>query len=473
MKSFGRTGIAAAIVLVISAYAYFVEYKGGEKEKQKQEEAEKLVQLDKDSVNKIEIERAGKIIRLEKTGSQWKVLEPVNDLADASQVDQFLSSLTSEKSKETVAEGAAVDWKSFGLDQPVGHIKITAGEKSINYIVGTVKAYDSSNYLRLDQENKVRLGSASWDSFLNKLPQEFRDKRMLRVENVPLYDHLEVVVNEKNRKSRVELKRTDGIWRPVGSKDAFPIAGDKVVAFIDSVKNLRANEFLEGEAAKDTKSLQAPEIVIRFKEGANAPFELKVSSPTASNASKVYVVSSGVQAVASFFKTATDGLKKDLNEFFDKKLPFGFESSQAQKLTLEVGKAVHEFKKEGDKWKLVNTTEKDRNFEAEKVVDLLSKMSRLEATDIMAAVPKGSTPFKLAGKMDVSNEKGESLLHVRWSELKDKKVSALTNKTERLVTVADTAWSTLPLDKILVAKAPPPNPDTPKKESSKASEPNK
>ena len=75
MKSFGRTGFAAAAVLAIVAYAYFVEYKGAEKEKTHLEESEKLVKVDKDAVTKLEILRAGKTVRLEKTGAQWKVTD--------------------------------------------------------------------------------------------------------------------------------------------------------------------------------------------------------------------------------------------------------------------------------------------------------------------------------------------------------------------------------------------------------------
>jgi hypothetical protein len=88
-----KTAALFVILVIIAAYVYFYEIKGGEeKEKQKQAE-EKILVFEPDSVQKIEIRSVFKQFEFTRSDDGWEIQKPLKTAGDKSAIDGILNSL--------------------------------------------------------------------------------------------------------------------------------------------------------------------------------------------------------------------------------------------------------------------------------------------------------------------------------------------------------------------------------------------
>ena len=98
MKNRG-SWILFLVVVLLSLYAYFGEYKGKETEKiAKEQKALILKDIKQDQINTIEINNLEQKISLSKNTEGWVLLSPTSDSADNAEIDSWLKQLVEEKS---------------------------------------------------------------------------------------------------------------------------------------------------------------------------------------------------------------------------------------------------------------------------------------------------------------------------------------------------------------------------------------
>src|SRR5262245_27880008 len=114
-RPFYATYAAAAVLLGLGAYIYFVESKAPEN---KEPAKEKLVSLNKAKVKELALEPQGTdAIRLAKDGSAWNMRAPLVAAADATEAEALLSTLENLEVDQVAAETPA-RLSDFGLDPP-------------------------------------------------------------------------------------------------------------------------------------------------------------------------------------------------------------------------------------------------------------------------------------------------------------------------------------------------------------------
>ena len=88
--SFRTTLVLAVILIGLGIYAYFGEYKGGQKKEQQKENEKVFLEIKKDSIDEVRIEGAGGPVRLVPVSQDvWQLTSPIKTRADQSTVDRI------------------------------------------------------------------------------------------------------------------------------------------------------------------------------------------------------------------------------------------------------------------------------------------------------------------------------------------------------------------------------------------------
>jgi len=102
------------ILLILAAYVYFYEIKGGEEREREKQISEKVFNFETDSVNVVEIRSLFNQFRFERATEGWMIKNPVETGGDKSAIDGLLNNLRNMKKVRefTINDG---EQKDFGL----------------------------------------------------------------------------------------------------------------------------------------------------------------------------------------------------------------------------------------------------------------------------------------------------------------------------------------------------------------------
>jgi hypothetical protein len=449
-----KTLLWAGVVGGLVAYAYFGVHKGDEKKAEAEAKDKTVATWEQKDIEQLSVIKGATRVRLERAEpfdeaktSVWRVVEPYSDLADTTSVSQLIASILSEKTtqlvKELSGEAEQQDLTAFGLQEPAGQVVIEGKGRKQTISLGSVKAYDGSVYLRRDNEPQVWLASSSWDGHVGKAPNDFRDKRIWRIDETPTVSSLSL----SGAGVRTELARQDGIWRAKGGGDPFEISASQIQQYISSVRALRVASWPENGVKRGREIVR-----LRLTDDKGQEFSLAAFAQTGAGEGQVLVESSDLKLAGLAFQSSVDELIKQTPDFFDRRIPFQFDAGAVQSFTISASRpsAVRfgaERKGQGDKnWALAEkpaTEPKGLQLNSEGVEDLLGKLSRLEAEKILSPLRPGTqSPFQEVGSLTL--KLGEKTIGFSWSDLKTDHHLVRSTLSPRLVRVSKVSWETLP-----------------------------
>ena len=197
------------LVLAVLSYAYFVEYRGSEKKLELENQQAKLIDFQKDQINRIELktEVSEKPVILNKNENGWTLESPIEEIADNQRVDEFLNPLVEEMRSAIAQSGEKIDWKTFGLEVPAGQIVLRTNlGQSVEFSVSNLKNFEGESFIRKNNENSVYTASASWLERIYKNETFFRDRSILRK---PIAGVRELILKEKKQ---LTLSFDTGEW---------------------------------------------------------------------------------------------------------------------------------------------------------------------------------------------------------------------------------------------------------------------
>ena len=104
--SYKTTIIIAVLLAALGGYAYFYEYKGGEKKEEAKAKEKTLIEVKKEDVTGIQIHvDKGDSIDITPSGKDaWQITKPMQTRADESTVERVLSAFENLKYKEIIEE---------------------------------------------------------------------------------------------------------------------------------------------------------------------------------------------------------------------------------------------------------------------------------------------------------------------------------------------------------------------------------
>ena len=92
--SFKSTIVVAILLVLLGGYAYWFEYKGGQKREEEKEKEKTLFEVKKEEVTQIQIDgiEAGPVVLVPENKESWKLTKPLQTKADQGTVDRIINS---------------------------------------------------------------------------------------------------------------------------------------------------------------------------------------------------------------------------------------------------------------------------------------------------------------------------------------------------------------------------------------------
>jgi hypothetical protein len=235
---------ALGVLLALSAYVYFVEIRGGEKEKKNKEESEKVLVFEKDQVVGLVLTHGGERIRLQKLQGKWRIVEPVPTAPDADAVDQLLASLQGMRISHDL--GTLPDARSFNLIPPSVSVELeTSRPKPVPPLqLGDDSPTGGGSYARLGDRGKILVVSGS-ESVKNASLFSLRDKNLLKFDATKLS-----ALTLGQAKEEVSLAKKGGKW-VLSAPWVAPAEDSTVSDLVSALERLSISEFVDEKPSPD------------------------------------------------------------------------------------------------------------------------------------------------------------------------------------------------------------------------------
>lgn len=451
---FKNTLILVVLAIVFGAYIYFIEFKKSEKDEKAKETAEKLIDFDKDQVKTFSLTNSHGAMKLEKdTAGVWQMTEPVKDLASGADAISFLDAIQNQKYEDVVSEGASLDLKTYGLDNPKMTFEMTLKDGVTKKIlIGNDGAIAGKLYLMVAGSGKVLFSTSAIKYQMDKTAKELREKKILRFpkENIAGFS---LTSHFKDSKGVTELMNKAGVWGVIQPfiESADLEAVNNVIAALD---NLKTKEFVS-ENGSDPKELK------KFKLD-HPDGEIKITGPgqkdlgtllySEKSKSESYFMWVGSKTISESGTGFADQFKHNVDDFRDKKTVLKFTKTDVTDISIKTGLAQFHLLKSSDKW-ILDPFDAKKEVSSPQVDVLLTKLGDLKVTEFLAKPPLKI--FSPKGEIVLKDSKGQSVFSLQWEGRtpSGKAVLAKTDKAHQSFGVDPTIIDSLPAQTLVQDKS--------------------
>lgn len=404
-RSFITTLVLIATFGVLLAWYLIYESSWRPEHDKKKEEAKKLVHVQADSIQEIQIEldrtalktasnnkkpedsesktpAGNEKYRLKKMGSDWMLVEPVEDEADNSTVQSLVTSLTTAQSESTVEEQVK-DLEPFGLKKPA--IRITARKDSstpaVQVSLGADTPVGYNAYVQVEGEKSVKLVNRSLKSSFDKTLWALRNKKVVKLSR-----HEITEVEVRNSKENFILKKDkNDNWLLV--RDNIPADSGEWNKTLDAVVNMVANSVVDEQGKSSAKyGLQPPQITVTLTGDKGKKTVVLLAK--ASN--KYFAKRADSPRIYDIVKDVIDKVNRPSNDYRSLVVA-KFNRFKVKRIKLERPADPIDLEKKDPDWKLV--ADPNLKIDTDKVETLLTKLQDMKITRYLPeSSPKLASP---------------------------------------------------------------------------------
>ena len=321
--NFKTTVILFVLLVGIGGYVFFTQDKDNAPKKP---EEHKLVDLSGSAdVSKLVItDAAGKKIVLQRSGKDWRLVEPVNALADATEVNALVDSLVSMKSNNQLDSKEASGPKT-GLDKPAFTIDLTAKDKAMQVQFGDRLVVGNGVYTKVGGKPEIEVVPADVLDKIDKPASAFRQLKLL---DVPSFDIKQFAITSKDGAMKLEKSGVD--WS-ITSPEKIPAEASAVTDLLGQLTGLKATSFVD-DSAEGADAMKTPALSVSFSTQAPSTQPAATQSTTQPAMTTiafgdfdllkkhVYVKVSDSPFVARLNASALDAFQKKPLDLRDKKV---------------------------------------------------------------------------------------------------------------------------------------------------------
>ncbi len=363
-----------------------------------------LIPYDVNQIQSFSISSENQKITLDKTVDGWKLIAPLQDFADSPVVEEFLSQLTQQKSLSVISK-VAPDISIYGLKKPIGEISITHQNKQrLTIEIGSEKTVEQNSYLRKKEAGMIVVGGPEWNTWIQKTPSEFRDRRFLRSKMSSITE-----IEVKNSSGGLKLKKTDNTWTLAGNPE-IQQDQNRIREMLNQFTLTKADEIILEKnisaADKYKYNLDNPQIQLTLK----ISDKLWSGQLSQTKDKAVYAITSDpvflMRLEESLFNKLK-GLKK--LSFKDRSEIFQFNKDQARKIELKTSLKKQSLILKDSKWTL-DSSDASLSVDHEKVTAFLDNLKKLGLVDFIE---------------ESKNEKNKNLIEIRITDDQNKLIFEL------------------------------------------------
>jgi hypothetical protein len=404
MRGLRSTLILIVILAGLVGYIYYLNREGTDANARERVFAEAPAE----NIEEVQITLADKeAARVTKSGEAWRLVEPVQADADASELSSITSSLSSLDIQRVVDENAT-DLKQYGLEPPRMEVsyRLKDEKESRRILVGDKTATGGDLYARLPDSNRVFLISSYLESTFNKDAFGLRDKAVLKFDRDKA-DGLELTSGSTS----IQLAKSGTDWRlvkPIAARADF----GQVESIVVRLGSARMESIVEPEAKDLAKyGLDRPTATMAVSTGGDRHTLLLGGTENA----LVFAKDASRPLVFTVAPTLKDDVIKPIGEYRRKDL-FDSRSFTANRVELRRGAETMAFEKSKDGENEVWKNASGQNVDTAKVEDLLSKLTSLRADSFEAGTHASLTSPALSVVVRFDTDKMETVNFGRAGE---------------------------------------------------------
>jgi hypothetical protein len=306
MKNQKNLFILAGVLIFLVIIAYFVTSERGERTTTYKLE-EKIIKIDSAAVDKLEIEKNGKKIVLQKEGVNWNITSPINYPAVNSAISNALFTLKNYKITSKVSENPSNKDKFGFNDTNVTKITVYQGGNSVGQLlVGNTGPGNAQSYIKKIDGNEIFLAEDFiWNYVVKNDLSEWRDKLIVSIPKGSI-KQIDFVSKDENYSVKYD---TTG---------KFFIGKDTVTASImDGLMNLLSNyntQYFKDTVITESKT---PDYFVRVTWNKTTEFKFYKYLDT-ETAKKYYLQVSGINQLFDIDENYVKQLYKTKKELLTK-----------------------------------------------------------------------------------------------------------------------------------------------------------
>jgi hypothetical protein len=393
----------------IGGYAYFVEYKGGEKKEQIKKEKSKLFQVSNfEEVNRIILTWAAARTVLVKENGVWKLVEPVSDRSDKTVVETLLTALKEEEASGTVVEGENLDLAKFGLKDPLGSVEVLLQQgPGFKIDFGTVDGMGGIKYVHIPSQKRIVTVPSFVQVKFQKTARDLREKKLF------LTAPDQVAEVQIDADEHTTIVKSDAGWRY--KEKSWPVDQGKAAAYLQELSLLTAEDVV-------SESKSDKEVIKKYLSGKpTAKITLTKGDGTkvglisyAVKDAKAYVTMDDRPQVYQLVANNIENVKIKQMHFRDKKAPFKFDLSGIQEMDIRTGSSKINIKKNHGMWEQ-NPKVDGKSISFSKIENMITTLHGLEVLEfpkavkgqILGSVVMKGADGKVVFQFDLGREQGK------------------------------------------------------------------
>jgi hypothetical protein len=195
-----------------------------------------LFTIDSVSVDKIEIKAPASSLQLEKRGTDWFVVQPVQYRADQAKIGQLLHQVKNIELKNIVSNKPEKH-SVFQVDQT--GIQVTVydkGSEKASFVVGKMAAGYMESYIRKSNSNDVLIADGASSTIFDRPVKEWRDRTVFSAPKESIKE-----IRYQYGDTSFTLAFRDSSWF-AGNENAQPSVVEGIVS---SLVNFQADDFID------------------------------------------------------------------------------------------------------------------------------------------------------------------------------------------------------------------------------------
>lgn len=246
-----RIKILASVLAVVATAAAAMVWRSGRVER-----TQPLAAIKPVSVSRIQLERGGEEIILERRAGAWKMLAPVQDEADSSLLDELVESL-GKLTLGSPVSGEASSYVDFDLTEASAtRLRLYTRESAapvFDAYFGKEALGEETLYLRLPREKPVYLATGLDAYPLRRAAQDWRERDLVSIK-ADLLESLKV----RAGKTSFEIRKSSAGWTATGAA----ISPEKLEPLVRYLCDARVSEFAPRPMPDKKAGLDPPLVLI-------------------------------------------------------------------------------------------------------------------------------------------------------------------------------------------------------------------
>lgn len=340
-------------------------------------ESKKIIKLNVDQINYIEVKNKNQTIIVMKGAQGWSLQEPVVDKADDAYILQLLENLSKESVLAVAKQGADIKWSEFGLDQNVLSLlfKNNLGN-SQKLIVSEMKNFEGLHYARMDNDDRILLIHAKWPEQILQKSVYYREKKLYRGAVAGLR-----TIQFKSLSDQFTLNYQEGQWYSK-EKPEYVLDQDLVHNLIKDISESTIQDYLvEGEPSLaelkskgliGQKNLEVQFFTVQDSWKVSLQLSEEDKAIYALTEKPTFLIKLDVSRWQLFGNVTLDGLR-------DRKSIMRFDLGKVKQFFYKVDSVKAQLTQQQEKWNFATDSELKKDYiEQDKVKKVINDIHNLQ-----------------------------------------------------------------------------------------------